>query len=76
LPRFRAELISFFQISVSPQESQRNACIAGTISVRGSECVSLIFFPHFSHWRSTNIAGGSTASGFSASVEYVSRGLH
>jgi len=43
-----------------PQLSHRNACIAGRMSVRGKECVSLIFFPHFSHKRS--ISGGSTPS--------------
>jgi hypothetical protein len=43
-----------------PQLSHRNACIAGRMSVRGKECVSLIFFPHFSHRRSTS--GGSTPS--------------
>jgi hypothetical protein len=56
-----------FQISVSPQLSHRSACIAGMMSVRGREWVSLIFVPHFSQLGWIHFAAGTKILGRSLS---------
>ena len=38
--------LTLFQIKVSPQRSQRNACMDGKVRVRGSAQASRIFLPH------------------------------
>ena len=73
----RGDGISPFQISVSLHASHRNACIAGMISVRGSEWVNRIFCPHFLHTGSTYFfreakTFGNKRSGSVARAAYVS----